>query len=186
MVRCKFASTIGWIWCPQQVTPPSYRARLVDSNLTALLSDLPAIMIVRPRAAGKTTTAQRLATTTLRLDEPAVAAAVAADPDAALKRATKPVLLDEWQEVPDVLGAVKRAVDRNSEPGQFILTGSAEADHSSRTWPGTGRVIRVVLHGLTQREIIGEVGSPGPLHHLMTGRIEELSRPGDEPRSSSR
>src|SRR5664280_782691 len=31
-----------------------------------------------------------------------------ADPDAALRRAARPVLIDEWQEVPAVLGAVGR------------------------------------------------------------------------------
>lgn len=35
----------------------------------------------------------------------------AAGADAALSALPQPVLLDEWQSVPQVLGAVKRAVD---------------------------------------------------------------------------
>ncbi|MDQ1296004.1 MAG: uncharacterized protein QG608_3891, partial [Actinomycetota bacterium] len=106
-----------------------------------------------------------------------VAAAVAADPDAALRRAAKPVLLDEWQEVPSVLGALKRSVDQNGAPGQFLLTGSVEADHSPRSWPGTGRVVRTVLHGMTQREITTPLTAPSPLPFLVLGKIDELVGP---------
>lgn len=112
-------------------------------------------MVTGPRAAGKTTSAQRLAAETIRLDVPAVASAVRADPDAVLRRASEPVLLDEWQEVPEVLGAVKRAVDTDPRPGRFLLTGSVEAPAAGRMWPGTGRVVPVVMHGLTQREVLG-------------------------------
>ena len=40
----------------------------------------------------------------------------------------EPVLLDEWQEVPQVLGAVKRACDAEPRPGRFVLTGSIRAE----------------------------------------------------------
>jgi uncharacterized protein len=63
----------------------------------------------------------------------------------------EPVLLDEWQEVPEVLGAVKRAVSESSHPGRFILTGSVNADLEANTWPGTGRLIRVPLFGMSVR-----------------------------------
>lgn len=51
-----------------------------------------------------------------------------ADPDVALAGYEEPILLDEWQEVPTVLGAVKWAVDRDARPGRFLLTGSVRAD----------------------------------------------------------
>ncbi|MGQ0775585.1 MAG: AAA family ATPase [Pseudonocardiales bacterium] len=109
-----------------------YLPRLADPQLVALLRDLPAVMVTGPRAAGKTTSARRLAADILRLDDPAVAAVVAANPDAALRRAREPVLLDEWQEVPEVLGAVKRAVDDDPRPGRYLLTGSVEAELTQR------------------------------------------------------
>jgi hypothetical protein len=79
------------------------------------------------------------------------------DPDAALAAIEEPVLLDEWQEVPGVLGAVKRAVDDDSRPGRFILTGSVRADFQQATWPGTGRVVRVPMYGMTVGELQGHV-----------------------------
>jgi predicted AAA+ superfamily ATPase len=79
-------------------------------------------MVVGARAVGKSTSAARLAAQIDRLDIPDVAATYRADPDAALHRARRPLLLDEWQEVPEVLAAVKRAVDRDRTPGQFPPT----------------------------------------------------------------
>jgi uncharacterized protein len=72
----------------------------------------------------------------------------------------RPVLLDEWQAAPEVIGAIKRAVDLNPEPGQFILTGSASIDLAGPTWPGTGRIIRLPMFGLTEREIQARVDGP--------------------------
>ncbi len=151
------------------VIEDGYVRRLPDAFLEELLAVVPSVMVTGPRAAGKTTTARRLAADVLRLDDPAVAAVVAADPDAALRRAGEPVLIDEWQEVPQVLGAVKRAVDDDPRPGRFLLTGSVEADLTSTMWPGTGRVVRVVLHGLTRREIAGAVIGRSQLHGRVRG-----------------
>jgi predicted AAA+ superfamily ATPase len=64
-------------------------------------------------------------------------------------------LLDEWQEAPEVLGAVKRSVDTDPRPGRFVLTGSVRADLDAQNWPGTGRVIHIQMTGLTMREKLG-------------------------------
>jgi len=116
---------------------------------------LPAVLVVGPRGAGKTTTALRHATTVLRLDRPGERGVVAADPDVALSAGPRPVLIDEWQLVPEVLGAVKRAVDTDFVGGQFILTGSARTDLLTAGWAGTGRVVRLTLWGMTERELLG-------------------------------
>jgi hypothetical protein len=63
----------------------------------------------------------------------------------------EPVLL-EWQVVPGVLGAVERAVDSRPDPGRFIVTGSARSDLEAELWPGTGRLTRVPMYGMTLRE----------------------------------
>jgi hypothetical protein len=43
---------------------------------------------------------------------------VRADADASLRGLDEPVLVDEWQLVPEILGAVKRAVDDDTRPGR--------------------------------------------------------------------
>lgn len=122
-----------WTVYSALVTGFDYLPRLADARLAALLGELPAVMVTGPRAAGKTTSARRLAAEVLRLDEPAVAAAVRADPDAALRRAVEPVLLDEWQEVPEVLGAVKRAIDDDPRPGRRPTVTGADARTPGRS-----------------------------------------------------
>lgn len=132
-----------------------YRLRLVDQYIEELHAELPALLVVGPRASGKTTTAARHASTIVRLDRDAEAAAFRADPDAALRDLPEPVLLDEWQATPGVLGAVKREVDRDSHPGRYLLTGSVRADLDAQTWPGTGRLVRIAMYSLTVAEQLG-------------------------------
>lgn len=132
-----------------------YRPRLADERLRRLLETFPAVLLNGPRAAGKTTTARQLVAAEVRLDKPAQAAAFRADPDAALKGRPEPLLLDEWQEVPGVLGAVKRATDDDPRPGRFLLTGSVRSDLENQVWPGTGRLQRTRMHGFTELEVRG-------------------------------
>jgi len=156
-----------------------YRPRLADDYLSDLLREFPAVMITGARATGKTTTAETHVAHVARLDEPGTAALYRADPDAALRRAPRPLLLDEWQEVPEVLAAVKRSVDRESEPGQFVLTGSVRAELNNETWAGTGRVVRMSMYPLTEREINSPltVSPPSFLRRLVTSGIDDLELP---------
>jgi uncharacterized protein len=132
--------------------------RLVDRTIAELVAapdGVPAILLVGPRGAGKTTTAERHANSMLRLDRPGERGVALADPDVAIARGSRPLLIDEWQLAPEVLGAVKRAVDKDFAAGQFLLTGSARSDLLVSGWAGTGRVVRLNLWGMTQREILG-------------------------------
>ncbi len=147
----------------------AYIDRRADLLLAELLSDAPAVLISGPRAVGKTTSAIRAAETVVRLDRAADAGAFRADPDAALKGLREPILLDEWQEVPDVLGAVKRAVDDDPHPGRFLLTGSVRGDTEQATWPGTGRLIHLKMHGLTIAESRGRISGPTLVERLAAG-----------------
>ncbi len=137
-----------------------YLPRHVDALLAECLTEFPAIMLVGPRACGKTTTAARHAATVLRLDTEAGSNALRSDPDAALRNRAEPILLDEWQEFPAVMGAVKRAVDTERRPGRFIITGSARSNTDERLWPGTGRVVMLPMHPLTVTEASGTTIRP--------------------------
>lgn len=159
----------------------AYLSRLVDPLLDELLADHPAVLVVGPRACGKTTTARRHSSGRLRLDRPAEGAVVRADPDAAIADGLFPLLIDEWQVVPDVLGAVKRAVDEGAPPGSFILTGSSQADLDAVGWPATGRVIRLPMYGLTEREIYGDVSKPSVIDRLLAGGLDAVAPSADAP-----
>jgi predicted AAA+ superfamily ATPase len=156
-----------------------YHARNVEPLLVRLFTEVPALLIVGPRACGKTTTAARYANTVVRLDRPGEAAAFRADPDAALRGLPEPVLLDEWQEVPELLGAVKRAVDGEPRAHRFLLTGSVRADLEGRAWPGTGRLVRIAMLPMTLAERLGNPHAVPLLDRLARG--ESLRVPASTP-----
>lgn len=157
-----------------------YLPRQVDPVLAELLAGFPAVLVVGPRACGKTTTAARHARTIIRLDREAEAAPVRADPDGALD-VPKPVLLDEWQLTPQILAAVKRAVDSRPGPNNFLITGSVRSDLEAEGWPLTGRVLRVQMYGLTEREISGDARAEPLLDRLATQGVSALSVRDDPP-----
>jgi predicted AAA+ superfamily ATPase len=157
----------------------AYLKRSIEPLLARLLAEVPAILLMGPRACGKTTTAARYAKTIVRLDRPAEAAAFRADPDAALRSLAEPVLLDDWQAVPELLGAVKRAVDVESHPGRFLLTGSVRAELEHQAWPGTGRLIRLAMSPMTAAERLGNAEAVPFLDRL--SRQEPLATPGSPP-----
>ncbi len=158
-----------------------YVPRLAEARLEQLFAGLPALSIVGPRATGKTTIARRLSRSVVQLDNTVEASAFEADPDAALAALPEPILLDEWQAVPGVLGAVKRAVDRGSGAGRFLLTGSVRAKFTGATWPGTGRVVDVHMYGLTVREIVGQLTGEPFLSRLAHADIDAFAVPADPP-----
>jgi uncharacterized protein len=159
--------------------PIEYKRRLVDPLLDELLDQLPALFIIGPRAAGKTTTVSRRAETVIRLDREGEAAAFIADPDAALQGLAEPVLLDEWQNVPGVLGAVRRAVEADPRPHRFFVTGSVRAELENEVWPATGRLVRLAMHPMTIREQLGRIDRASFFDRITNG--DDLSVPADSP-----
>jgi predicted AAA+ superfamily ATPase len=101
--------------------------RVVASSLRERLRVMPAVVVTGARQTGKSTLAQALTPGKRRfvsLDDLDVLDAARRDPEA-LVGGPKPVTLDEVQREPELLRAVKRAIDRHRAPGQFLLTGSA-------------------------------------------------------------
>jgi predicted AAA+ superfamily ATPase len=155
-----------------------YRMRLVDLYADELLEQLAAVLVIGPRACGKTTTFSRRAATVVRLDREAEAAPFEADADIALKGLEEPVLLDEWHNVPSVLGAVRRSVDDGSGADRYYVSGSVrgESENLDKIWPGTGRLIRLTMYPMSVRERIGNVGGPTFFDKLAEGGELEVPR----------
>ena len=161
---------------------PKYLPRLADPTLAELTQVFPALLVTGPRAIGKTTTAARHTHSELRLDRPGIAATVRADPDAALRGRAEPILIDEWQLAPEILGAVKRSVDMDRRPGRFIVTGSVHGRFDAPTWPGTGRLIHVRMTALTARELLRQdLSSPAFVETLAGPGITGMTLPAQRP-----
>lgn len=132
--------------------------RLVVPSLTDRLGVMPAVVVTGARQTGKSTLAQELTPGTRRfltLDDLDVLDAARRDP-AALVGGAQPVTLDEVQRAPDLLHAVKRAIDRQRRPGQFLLTGSANLLLMEKVSESlAGRASYLTLWPLTRREQLG-------------------------------
>lgn len=101
--------------------------RLVGPALAERLRVMPAVVITGARQTGKSTLAEHLLPGERRyrsLDDLDTLDAARRDPEV-LVGGKEPVTLDEVQRAPDLLKAVKRAIDRDRAPGRFLLTGSA-------------------------------------------------------------
>jgi predicted AAA+ superfamily ATPase len=131
-----------------------YRRRVIDDELDELFAGLPAIALDGAKGVGKTSTARQRANTQFRLDNPAEMTLLQADPDR-LGSASPPVLVDEWQHWASVWDFVRRAVDENSSPGRFLLTGSAvPLGHPVHS--GAGRIVtrRMRPLSLAERDLV--------------------------------
>ena len=93
------------------------------------MSDTPVVLLNGARQTGKTTLAQALADRTgaqyFTLDDAATLGLVAGDPNGFIRNLKGPVVIDEIQKAPELFPAIKLAVDRDRQPGRFLLTGSA-------------------------------------------------------------
>ena len=123
-----------------------YARRVIDGRIDELWAELPAISIEGARGVGKTTTARQRAATFLELDNAAVFEAIEADP-AAITGFSPPVVVDEWQRLPPVFDAVRRAVDDDRSPGRFLITGSASPKRPP-THTGAGRIVALRMRPL--------------------------------------
>lgn len=90
-------------------------------------------------------------------------------------------MLDEWQLAPEILGAVKRAVDARPGPGSFLITGSVRSDLEGSGWPLTGRALRVQMYGLTEREFDGDPTAGSLLDRLAAHGLDGLAAPENPP-----
>ena len=149
----------------------NYSERVIDNELDELISGAPAIALDGAKGVGKTVTAARRAMTTLALDDLEQRELVAADIGAALRK-ERPILIDEWQRLPHIWDAVRRAVDAGASPGSFLLTGSAGITGPG-THSGAGRILRVRMYPLSLAERGIETPSVS-LGALLTGSRERL------------
>lgn len=145
----------------------SYVRRIIDDELDALFAHVPAIAIDGAKAIGKTTTAEQRVLGLLKLDSKTNREAIDADPDL-LRRRVRPLLIDEWQKVPEVWDVVRRAVDEDPTGGQFLLVGSAAPPAGATAHSGAGRIGRLRMRPMTLSER-GVCDPTVSLQALLTG-----------------
>lgn len=138
--------------------------RLAQHNLSDLLGQFPAVVLLGPRQAGKTTLAfaeKRVSPNTLYLDLELPSARRQLDDAEAffLAHPNQLVILDEVQRLPDLFTVLRGVIDlrrRNGEASrQFLLLGSASGallQQSSESL--AGRIAQLELTPFQAREIL--------------------------------
>ena len=134
----------------------AYLDRELSPLLREALETLPVVVVTGLHQAGKTTLLQGDAAFRdrryLTLDDFATLEAARRDPDA-LIAGDEPLTIDEVQRSPDLLVAVKRAVDQRRAPGRFLLSGSANlALLGGVSESLAGRSLYLTLHPFNRRE----------------------------------
>lgn len=169
--------------------------RHLSDEVEEALATSRVVNVVGPRQAGKTTLVRDLIEHEryLTLDDPGVYAAFENDPHGQIEllsgqRAGSdlPVVIDEVQRVPQVALALKAAVDRNTDSGQYILTGSSNIFTTGQALDSlAGRVTTLTLRPLSTAEVARQ--SPcrwlDAVEHGSGRRVEALPAPKDYSRS---
>lgn len=146
-----------------------YFSRVADQMLRDRLEAFGAILIEGPKWTGKTTTAEQLSKSVIKMQDPDNASeylATASAKSSLLLKGEQPRLIDEWQDAPVIWDAVRTAVDQSGgTPGQYILTGSNTVDKTQIRHTGTGRITRMMMYPMSlweSKDSSGEVS----LHEL--------------------
>lgn len=166
-----------------------YRRRVLDDTLDELQPHLRALSIHGPKGVGKTATAMQRAVSVIDLSLPAQREILAADPSI-LTQLPGPVLVDEWQRLPEVWDQVRRAVDAGSPPGHFIIAGSS-APRGAVIHSGAGRLVPMRMRPLSVAErgiesptvslgalLAGNRDVSGTTNIRLTNYVEEITASG--------
>lgn len=143
---------------PSKQSPLHHSRRVLPIALEWMRDD-PVLLLEGPRSVGKSTLLREIVSATngvlVDLDDPGVRDAVTADP-ALFVRGDSVVCVDEYQKAPIILDAIKAELNRRTEPGRFVLAGSARHDAlPSAAQALTGRLSRLHVFPLAQGELAG-------------------------------
>jgi len=139
-------------------------------RIIELLHDFRIVYLTGPRQAGKSTLAREIAGELgmdyCTFDDAALLASAQSDPQGLLASLRRPLVLDEFQMAPNLIGAIKMISDcADGQKGLFLLTGSSDIFRSAQTQEALpGHLARVELYPLSHSE----------RHHHHDNQIDRL------------
>ncbi|HNZ40270.1 MAG TPA: DUF4143 domain-containing protein [Clostridia bacterium] len=113
------------------------------------------VIIEGAKWVGKSTTAGIFSNTVIKLQDPLVKkqyqilATISKDE---VLKGEKPILFDEWQEVPEIWDFIRLDIDENNYKGAYLLTGSTKKQNITTSHTGTGRINSVYMRPMSLYE----------------------------------
>lgn len=130
-----------------------YIDRIIDKDLKEHLEFMGAVSIEGPKWCGKTRTSEEFAKSKLTITNKNMIERLKMLVDNGVfdfLDMEPPMLIDEWQHVPEIWDAVRVTVDaRRGKKGQFILTGSSVPPKRSTLHSGAGRIATLTMRTMS-------------------------------------
>ncbi len=156
-----------------------YISRHIQTTLTTLLQQFPAVLVTGARQVGKSTLLQQIAPDYqyLTFDDPLLLEQATSEPQLFFLNYSKKLILDEVQYAPELFRLLKLQIDKQQENGLFLLSGSQAFELMKNVSESlAGRIAILQLKGLSLREIY-EVDFYRPFvpsEDYLTAREEQL------------
>ncbi|RJX23791.1 MAG: ATP-binding protein [Acholeplasma sp.] len=153
--------------------PKNYRKRLIEQDIADKMKYSGGVVIEGPKWVGKSTTAELFSKTIIRLQNPITKkqyqtlATISKDEVLA---GEKPILFDEWQEVPEIWDFIRLDIDENKSTGSYLLTGSTKKQNLPVSHTGTGRITSITMRPMSLFESGDSSGSVS-LESLFNGEV---------------
>ncbi len=151
-----------------------YKQRIVDSKVESYLETFGGVCIEGPKWCGKTWTSSFHSKSEIYIADPKGnfqnKRLAELDPTLVLD-GESPRLIDEWQEVPSLWDAVRFEVDKTTEKGKFLLTGSSTPKMKGVVHSGAGRIAKIRMRPMSLYEA-GKSSSVVSLEKLCNGECE--------------
>jgi len=129
------------------------KKRSITPILKTALKISPIVLLSGARQVGKSTLSAKLFDNYAILDDVDLRINATENPKGFLDRIGKPVCIDEIQKAPNLLEAIKLAVDKDRVNGSYLLTGSANLLDMKKTKDTlAGRIIELSLYPLSAKE----------------------------------
>ena len=151
-----------------------YQKRIIDKKLDEYLEVFGGVCVEGPKFCGKTWTSSCHSKSEFHVDDPtndfSNRKLAELDPYSILEGGN-PRLIDEWQEVPSIWDATRAFLDRRSEKGQIILTGSSTPTDKGELHSGVGRIATLRMNTMSLYESGDSSGSIS-LKELIKGKFD--------------
>ena len=158
------------------INDTKYKSRIIDSLVKRYLKIFGAVCIEGPKCCGKTWTSSYHSNSEFLVVDPSgnfsnrLLAEI--EPYTVLQGKT-PRLIDEWQEVPSLWDATRAFVDKTSEKGILILTGSSTPKSKGVIHSGTGRIKSIKMNTMSLYES-GDSNGDVSLSELIINKFEPM------------